>query len=181
MDELKITYIPLKDLKPYKNNPKRHSKEQIEHIANSLEEFGWKQAIVIDADNTIIAGHCRYLAAKKLKYKTVPCIIADDLTEEQIRAYRLLDNRLSENDYDLSIEFAEMQDIEFDFEPFGIVVDDFSIDDVEDNNKVNEPQGDYWTTKLTFPMSEKDKVSAYLRKHKEEIQKEIIERSRGNG
>lgn len=137
---MEIVEKKLSELKPYKNNPKRHSKKQIERIANSLEEFGRKQAIVIDADNTIVAGHCRYLAAKKLKYKTAPCIIADDLTEEQIRAYRLLDNRLSENDYDLSIEFAEMQDIDFDFEPFGIDIDDFSIENEADEEPTNLKQ-----------------------------------------
>lgn len=92
---MNIIDINIKDLKPYENNP-RNNDEAVGPVMNSIKEFGFKVPIVVDKNNVIVAGHTRYKAAKKLKLKTVPCIIADDLTEEQIRAFRLADNKVSE-------------------------------------------------------------------------------------
>ena len=132
---MEIVEKKLSELKPYKNNPKRHSKEQIDYLANSLTEFGWKQPLVIEPDGTIIAGHGRYLAAKELakadkQWNKVPCVLADDLTEDQMRAYRLVDNRVFEDDYDLELEFAEMQEIELDLGDFGVEV--FDMNEIEE-------------------------------------------------
>lgn len=92
---MKIVEINIKDLKEYENNP-RNNDEAVEPVMNSIKEFGFKVPIIIDKDNVVIAGHTRLKAAKKLKLKTVPCIIADDLNEEQIKAFRLADNKVSE-------------------------------------------------------------------------------------
>ncbi len=100
---MQITEKEIKDLHPYEKNPRKND-NAVEYVANSIKEFGFKVPIVIDKDNVIVAGHTRYKAAKKLKLKTVPCIMADDLTDEQIKAYRLADNKtgeLAEWDYDL--------------------------------------------------------------------------------
>lgn len=87
----------ISDLKPYKNNPKIHTDKQIEQIAKSIElTKGLRQPIVIDKNNVIVCGHGRYLAAKKLGYDTVPCELVNDLTDDEIKAYRLIDNRISE-------------------------------------------------------------------------------------
>ena len=95
----------ISDLKPYENNPKIHTDRQIEQIAKSIElTKGLRQPIVIDKNGVIICGHGRYLAALKLGYDTVPCELVDDLTDDEIRAYRLIDNRISEGEYDLSLE-----------------------------------------------------------------------------
>jgi len=83
------------DLIPYKNNP-RNNKDSIDLVANSIKEFGFKVPIIIDKNNIIVTGHTRLLAAKKLGLKTVPCISADDLTDVQIKAFRLADNKVSE-------------------------------------------------------------------------------------
>ena len=90
---MNIVDIKLDDLKPYENNP-RNNEEAIEPVANSIKIFGFKVPIVVDKNNIIIAGHTRYKAAKKLGLNKVPCIVADDLTDEQVKAFRLADNKV---------------------------------------------------------------------------------------
>ena len=89
---MNIVDIKLDDLKPYENNP-RNNEEAIEPVANSIKSYGFKVPIVVDKNNIIIAGHTRYKAAKKLGLNKVPCIVADDLTEDQVNAFRLVDNK----------------------------------------------------------------------------------------
>ena len=96
---MNITYKSIKDLKPYKKNAKKHPKEQIEQIANSIKEFGFTQPVLIDKHNSVVAGHGRILGAKKAGLKQVPTICLEDLTPEQIKAYRLADNKLNESDW----------------------------------------------------------------------------------
>lgn len=134
--------VELKDLKPYENNP-RNNDEAVKYVAKSIEEFGFKVPMVIDKDNVIVAGHTRYKAAKKLGIEEVPCIIADDLTEEQIKAFRLVDNKVAEratwNDDLLEIELNDILNIN---------MQDFGFDllkDIEElvnpySQKVNIPQ-----------------------------------------
>ena len=109
----------LDEIRPYENNP-RHNDEAVEYVANSLREFGWKQPIVIDRDGVIVAGHTRYAAAKELGMKTAPCVIADDLTPEQVKAYRLADNKTGEvASWDFDALELELDGIEMDMEQFG--------------------------------------------------------------
>ena len=93
---MKIIEMQLKDLRPYERNPRRND-SSVDAVAESIKEFGFNVPIVIDKDNIIVCGHTRFKAAKKLKLKSVPCVIKDDLTEEQIKAYRLADNKVGEN------------------------------------------------------------------------------------
>ena len=92
---MEIIYKNINDLIPYENNP-RLNDEAVEYVKNSIKEFGFKVPIVIDKDNVIIAGHTRIKASKELGIKDIPCIIADDLTEEQVKAFRLADNKVAE-------------------------------------------------------------------------------------
>mgnify|MGYP004652546853 CR=1 FL=1 len=92
---MQIVYKKVNDLIPYENNP-RINDEAVDYVKNSIKEFGFKVPIVIDKNNIIIAGHTRLKASQELDLKEVPCIIADDLTEEQVRAFRLADNKVSE-------------------------------------------------------------------------------------
>ena len=110
------------DIKPYGNNPKKND-SAVAPVANSIREFGFKVPIVIDKDGIIIAGHTRYRAAKELKLKTVPCIVADDLTEQQVKAFRLADNKVSEfAEWDQDALLEELQGIlEVDMADFGFV------------------------------------------------------------
>lgn len=92
---MNIVEMAVNDLVPYENNPRKND-DAVEKVALSISAFGFKVPIVIDANNVIVTGHTRLKAAKKLGLKTVPCIKADDLTEEQIKAFRLADNKVSE-------------------------------------------------------------------------------------
>lgn len=168
----------ISDLKPYPNNPKIHTEKQIEQIAKSIQlTKGLRQPIVIDKNNFIVCGHGRYLAALQLGYDTVPCELIDNLTDDEIRAYRLIDNRISEGEYDLSLEFSELQDIELDMGEFDF--DLFNMDDIEEVNgydKNNDDRG-YFEKVFTFPIEKKQQITNYLKKHIQEITDDIIRKS----
>lgn len=101
----------LEDIKPYEKNPRKND-NAVEYVANSIKSFGFRVPIVIDKDGVIVAGHTRYKASKKLGLEKVPCIIADDLTPEQIKAYRLADNKVSEkSEWDFDLLFDELSEI----------------------------------------------------------------------
>ena len=124
MAELVVKYMPTDDLIPYANNPRRND-AAVDKVANSIKEFGFRVPIVVDADNVIVAGHTRLKAAKKLGLKTVPCVVADDLTEDQIKAYRLADNKVSElAEWDFELLDLELDDIELDMSQFGFEIED---------------------------------------------------------
>lgn len=118
---MKIVNVAINKLKAYENNPRRISDEAIDAVAESIKNFGFKVPIVIGVDNVIVTGHTRVKAAEKLGLKEVPCIIADDLTPEQIKAFRLVDNKTSELtgwDFEkLDFEFEGLPD--FDMSEFG--------------------------------------------------------------
>lgn len=141
---MNIINVKLEDLKPYENNP-RVNDNSVEPVAKSIKEFGFKVPIIIDKNNIIVAGHTRYKAAKKLNLSEVPCIVADDLTDEQIKAFRLADNKVGENslwDYDLlDLELDGIADI--DMEDFGFIkktFDDIIIPSAnEDDEEESEP------------------------------------------
>ena len=108
---MEIKMIKVEELKPYENNP-RFNDDAVEYVANSIKEFGFKVPIVIDKDNVIVAGHTRYKASMELGLEEVPCIIADDLTDEQIKAYRLADNKVSEkSEWNLELLNEELEEI----------------------------------------------------------------------
>lgn len=137
-----IINIALKDLKPYENNPRKND-DAVKYVAESIKEFGFKVPIVIDKNNVIVAGHTRYKAAKKLKMSEVPCIIADDLTDEQIKAFRLADNKVAEkSEWDFDLLNTELDDIiDLDMELFGFeeALQDDDKEAVEDEFEVELP------------------------------------------
>lgn len=90
----------LEELKPYAKNA-RVNDDAVEFVANSIREFGFRVPILIEKDGTIVAGHTRYKASKKLHLESVPCIIVDDLSEEQVKAFRLADNKVAEKSLSL--------------------------------------------------------------------------------
>lgn len=120
---MNITEVPINELKEYARNPRKND-ASVEYVANSIREFGFKIPVVIDQGNTIVCGHTRVKAARNIGMKTVPCIIADDLTDEQIKAFRLADNKTAEfAEWDftkldvelMQIQGLDMQDFGFDF------------------------------------------------------------------
>lgn len=175
---MNIVEKKLSDLKPYPNNPKIHTEHQIEQLAKSIDlTKGLTQPIVIDKDNVIVAGHGRALAAQKLGYETVPCVLIDNLTEDEIRAYRLIDNRISEGEYDLALEFAELSEIDIDLGEFDLEM--FSMDEIEEVNGYDKNNDDreYFEKTFTFPIEKKQQITNYLKKHIQEITDEIIRKS----
>lgn len=126
---MNIINIELKNIKQYEKNPRKND-EAVGPVAESIKEFGFKVPIIIDKNNVIIAGHTRYKAAKQLKLKEVPCIVADDLTEEQIKAFRLADNKVGEiAEWDYNILELELDEIlNIDMSLFN-----FDMNSIEDN------------------------------------------------
>lgn len=117
---MQIEQVRLEDIKPYENNP-RLNDGAVEAVANSIREFGFKNPIIVDADNVIVAGHTRYKAAQALGLQQVPAIRADDLTPEQVRAFRLADNKTAElAEWDLPLLDIELDKLgSFDMSDFG--------------------------------------------------------------
>lgn len=135
MDNYNIEMLAPSELKEYHNNP-RNNDEAVEYVANSIKEFGFKIPIVVDKDNTIIAGHTRKLAALELGLTKVPVIRADDLTDEQAQAFRLADNKVAEistwNDEMLQHELIGLED-NYDLSNFGF--DELPAIDMDDYNE----------------------------------------------
>lgn len=128
---MKIVEKKLIELKEYENNP-RHNDGAVDGVAESIKQFGFKVPIVIDTDGVIIAGHTRRKAAEKLGLEVVPCIVADDLTPDQIKAFRLADNKTAELaswDFEkLEAELAELTAFDFDMSKFGFPENEENFD-----------------------------------------------------
>lgn len=116
---MNVVYKKLREITPYDKNAKKHDKTQIANVAESIKQYGFVQPIVIDSDGVIVIGHCRALAAKKLGMKEVPCVCVDDLTPEQVKALRLVDNKSNESDWDFDLLADELPGLDlaaFDFD-----------------------------------------------------------------
>jgi ParB-like chromosome segregation protein Spo0J len=111
---MEITNIKLTDLIPYSKNAKKHDRKQIEKVANSIKRFGFIQPLVVDKNNEIIIGHCRYESAKLLDIENVPCVKVENLTEKEIQALRIADNKLNESDWDMSLVIPELKGLDAD-------------------------------------------------------------------
>ena len=150
---MQIIDLPIDEVTPYENNP-RNNEAAVQAVAASIREFGFKVPIVIDSNGVIIAGHTRHKAALQLGLETVPAIRADDLTDEQVQAFRLADNKtaeLAEWDFDkLNAELAQLSGIDmsqFGFEPTEPDAGEITEDDVPEIDDEAEPitkLGDIW-------------------------------------
>lgn len=182
--------VPINELKPYKNNARTHNEKQIEKIANSIQEFGFINPVLIDSNYGIIAGHGRVLGASRLGMEEVPCLFIEDLTEEQKRAYILADNKLALDagwDYDLlKLELEELDNLDFDITLTGfddLNFDIFSMDELSEIDGYNENEDDreFFTKTFTFPTEKKKQIICYLKKHQNEIVEQIIKESEKDG
>ena len=130
MQRSEIEWMPIASIKPYDKNPRRND-DAVDAVANSITEFGFKNPIIVDNNLVIIAGHTRLKAAKNLGLKEVPVIIASDPTPEQVRAFRIIDNKTAElADWDEDLLKGEMQDLDIDWTEFGFDDVDLGIEDV---------------------------------------------------
>jgi len=137
---VKVQQKPIEEIIPYARNP-RKNEGAIAKVAASIKEFGWQQPIVVDSEMVVVAGHTRLQAANKLNLKNVPIVVADNLTPTQVKAYRLADNRVSEeSDWDdelLSLELHELLEKNFQIDLLG-----FNEDEIEElNNNINFEAG----------------------------------------
>ena len=180
-----IKNIAVKDLIPYEKNTKKHDKTQINNVAESIKQYGFVQPIVIDKDNVVVIGHCRLLAAKQLKMKEVPCVCVEDLTEEQVKALRIVDNKSNESPWDFDIlpdELAELDFRGFDFD-FGLEDDgeDYSPDEFGDEFSL--PDGDKpEICQMTFTLHERQKeLIEYAISVVKDDAKETFGNTNGNG
>lgn len=183
--KINIVYKNVDELIPYVNNP-RHNENAVNAVASSIKNFGFKQPIVIDNKNEIVAGHTRLLASKKLGLEEVPVIIADDLTKAQVKAFRLADNKVSELadwDYellDLELEEIEVEDLDFDMQEFGFEVDDeFDISYIDELNEeglsMTKGENEYFNISLTFPLEKQALIDGYISEvTKDKIVNDII-------
>lgn len=135
---MQVQSIKISEVKPYDKNPRKND-DGVDAVANSIKEFGWQQPIVVDKDNIIIVGHTRYKAAKKLGMDKVPVVVADSLSPEQVKAYRLADNKTGElTDWDMGLLDDELADIaDIDMSDFG-----FNLDISDDDEEVQEDDFD---------------------------------------
>lgn len=199
MMELKIEYVPIDSIKPYKGNAKKHPKKQIEQIKQSIIAMkdvggdlltGFKNPLGV-WHNEIATGHGRYIAAKELGFETIPIIRLDSMTDEQRRAYIMIDNQLTlntENDLkQLAIELESIKSI--DMPAFSLDLpeirlqlsnstdnEDFSIDDIseiEGYDAKNDGR-EYFEKTFTFPLAKKQQITNYLKKHYDEVISRII-------
>lgn len=145
---MQVQQISIHEIVPYENNA-RFNDEAVDYVKNSIKEFGFQQPIVVDKDNVIIAGHTRYKAAREIGMKTVPTIVAGDLTEEQVKAYRLADNKTGEiAEWDFDKLFEEISGIEeIDMSDFGF---DLKFDEEEEPDLSGEKQE---TPETTFALN----------------------------
>lgn len=128
------------ELVPYAKNTKLHDRKQIANVANSIKRFGWQQPIVIDDAGTVVIGHCRLLAAKKLGMESVPCTVASGLTEQEIRELRIADNKTNESLWDLETLQGEMQDLDFEGFDFDFGMGEKEREVVEDEYDAQPPE-----------------------------------------
>jgi hypothetical protein len=131
MSDLKIIYKHISEIKPYANNP-RQNDDGVDAVAASIKEFGFKVPVIIDAGGEIIAGHTRIKAAEQLGLTKIPCVVADDLTEAQVKAFRIVDNRVAElSTWDYELLQIELDGIDMDLSIYDIQVSPLEFEDFD--------------------------------------------------
>lgn len=181
MNKLEITYKNIDEIIPYENNPRKND-EAVQYVANSIKQFGFKNPIIIDKEGVIVAGHTRYKAANELGLKEVPVILADDLTEEQIKAFRIADNKVGEKaGWDLDKLKLELEDIDLDIDmtEFGfgefelsMLTEDMEPEPYDDDmiNEYSENADEYLARKrvlITYTAEQEDFMKQLLKEDKE--------------
>ena len=187
---MKTTDKKTSDLVPYARNAKLHDETHVARIAGSIKEFGFNNPVLIDTDNSIIAGHGRVLAAQKLKLKTVPCVVLDHLSEAQKKAYRLVDNRMQEigGGYDMELlhtEVGELIDEGFNSVDLGFddgFFDDWNIEETEPPELSDGDRQPFQQMTFTVHDEQHEEIEAAIAKAKKDGGGEsaVNENSNGN-
>ena len=176
---MNIENVAIKDIKPYERNAKKHDETQIKNVMESIKQFGFAQPLVVGKDNVLIIGHCRLIAAKRLKLKEVPVVRMDELTQEQVDKLRLLDNKLNESEWDFDLLAEDIPTLDF---------SDFDIDwglpeDPEEENTEIEDDEDSEISLESKELSEYQYIHYLVTINAEEEQKyaNIIDRLKEMG
>ena len=180
---MNILHLPLEEIHPYENNPRKND-SAVDAVAASIKQYGFLVPLVISADHEIITGHTRYKAAGRLGLSTVPCVIADELTDEQIRAFRLVDNKVGElASWDVDLLPLELADIAQDLSVFGFE----SISEEEFGEEFTLDSGEkkpYQQISLTLHDKQAELIMAcidYVHTHEEVGETFGNENRKGNG
>lgn len=169
---MEIINKKINELKPYDKNP-RNNDDAVKYVKNSIEQFGFKVPIVITKDNEIVTGHTRWKACKELGFKEIPCVIADDLTDEQIKAFRIADNKTGEISFwDNDLLADEIRDLDIDMTDFGfgdfelnILLGDFKPDDYDEDliEEYERPESELLKKKRLIINYETDEEEQFLK------------------
>jgi hypothetical protein len=178
---MNIVYKAPCELKPYDKNAKKHDELQVANVAESIRQYGFVQPIVIDRNNVVVVGHCRLLASKKLQLRSVPCVCVDELTEEQVRALRIVDNKTNESPWDFGFLADDLVDLSLDGFSFDFNFDmdsgeDYSPDEFGDEFSLatgDKPE----ICQMTFTLHQRQKE---LIEYAISVSKEYIEETFGN-
>lgn len=138
---MEIVMRKVSELTPYGLNAKKHDDKQVANVANSIKRFGWQQPIVIDENGVVVIGHCRLMAAKKLKLKEVPVTVASGLTEDEIKELRIADNKTNESPWDLGLLAEDIEGLDFEGFEFEMGVAFSEELDIGDIESVKEKTG----------------------------------------
>ena len=187
---MQIVYKKIADLKRYEKNNKKHPEKQLEKIVASIKEYGFKNPVLVDKNNEIIAGHGRTLAAERIGMQEVPCIDCSDLNTKQVKALRLMDNKsadLAEWDFDnIREELEELKLEEFDIDLTGFdmldLIDTSFIDDLQENVFVDETKekSDKFAVTFNFYKEYEIYIKAYIKEHgKEDLTDKIVSICKG--
>lgn len=167
--KLKIEYVDINTIKPYKNNAKKHPQEQIDQIKKSIQEFGNNDPIAV-WNNEIVEGHGRYLALQELGGGTIPIIRLDELTDEQRKAYTLVHNKLTMNsDFDFNILDSEIAELDIDMSEFGF--DSIDVDSDMFGTDFSLPDGEkspYMQVTFTLSNEQAEEIKQIIKMAKEE-------------
>ena len=163
MVKSKITYVNIEEVFPYADNPRNNTAEAIDKVAFSIREYGFRNPIIVNKENTILCGHTRYYAAKKLNLNEVPIIKVTDLTPKQERGFRIADNKVSEySGWDMDVltkELEQLQEMDFDLSLTGFEMDELdSLLETEAETEVTEDEYE-----VELPEEPKAKVGDILR------------------
>lgn len=180
---MEIVWKQVDEVIPYWNNPRRNE-QAVVAVAASIREFGFQNPIIVDSGFTIIAGHTRLEAAKQLQLEQVPCLIADGLTPEQVRAFQLADNKTAEiADWDLPKLSAELQEIKLDMTPFGFDLQQDFLSDIlnETFADLQAEDADKFSMTFIFLSENKEALDSYIKKFgKDKIVDVIIKEVNNN-
>lgn len=181
MKKISVEYRQVNDLIPYENNPRKND-DAVRYVANSIEEFGFKVPIVVDSEGVIVAGHTRLKAAKLLNLDEVPVIVADDLSKEQVKAFRLADNKVGELSFwDLGKLELEIEDLTINTDNLEIDLPDLGfsdisyIDDLLDNDlMVHDYSPEQFAVTIYFPIDEKESVESFIKEHGKDVVSNMV-------